>query len=187
MSKLPIFITGNQNKVDYLSRTLGVQLEHHKLSLDEIQSPDPQAVIEHKVRQAYEILKQPVLVEDTSLSFNALGGLPGTFIKFFVESPDGLENLCRMLDGFEDRSAYASAVYGYYDGEQRKYFSGRLNGVIAKHPRGTGGYGWDTIFEPVGYDGKTRAELIHELDIESYNKIRDLTALRNFIATLEAE
>ena len=35
---LPIFITGNQNKVDYLSRSLGMDLPHQKIDLDEIQS-----------------------------------------------------------------------------------------------------------------------------------------------------
>lgn len=181
MNKLPIFITGNQDKADYLARTLGIALEHHKLDLDEIQSPDPQVVIEHKVRQAYEILKQPVLVEDTSLSFNALDGLPGTFIKFFVEAENGLENLCRMLDGFDDRSAYASAVYGYYDGVTFESFGGRLDGIISDHARGDGGYGWDKIFEPEGYGGLTRAELSPERDLESYSKIRDFEALRSYL------
>ena len=112
MAKLPIFITGNQNKANYLALTLGVQVEHRKLDLDEIQSVDPQVVIEHKVRQAYDIVKCPVLVEDTSLSFNALDRLPGTFIKHFVEAKTGLENLCRMLDGLGDQPAYASVITG---------------------------------------------------------------------------
>jgi non-canonical purine NTP pyrophosphatase (RdgB/HAM1 family) len=177
----PIFITGNQNKVDYLSKSLGITLDHQKIDLDEIQSPDPFVVIEHKVRQAYDLIKKPVLVEDTSLSFNA----PGTFVKFFVEANDGLESMCRMLDGFKDRSAYASAVYGYYDGENMKFFSGRLNGTIATHPRGEGGYGWDKIFEPAGYNGLTRAELSIEDDLKSYNKIRDFDSLRSFLTSIK--
>jgi non-canonical purine NTP pyrophosphatase (RdgB/HAM1 family) len=181
MSQLPIFITGNQNKADYLSRTLGIQLDHHKLDLDEIQSADPRVVLEHKVRQAYETLNRPVLVEDTSLSFNALDGLPGPFVKFFVDAKDGLESMCRLLDGFSDRSAYASAIYGYYDGRQLCTFAGRLDGVIASHPRGAGGYGWDKIFEPAGYGGLTRAELSSADDIASYRKIRDLEGLRAFL------
>ena len=132
---LPIFITGNQNKVDYLSRSHGMVFDHQKLDLDEIQSQDPVAVIEHKVRQAYELIKKPVLVEDTPLCFNALDGLPGTFVKFFVEASDGLETMCRMLDGFDDRSAYASAVYGYYDGERMELFRGKLGGFIATYAR----------------------------------------------------
>ncbi len=181
MSKLPVFITGNQNKADYLSRTLGIEIDHHKLDLDEIQSADPRVVLEHKVRQAYDILNQPVLVEDTSLSFNALDGLPGPFVKFFVDARDGLESMCRLLDGFSDRSAYASALYGYYDGDQMRVFEGRLDGIIAGHPRGDGGYGWDKIFEPEGFGGLTRAELSPEDDIKSYRKIRDLDGLRLFL------
>ena len=32
------FVTGNQNKADYLTRLLGVPIDHVKLNLDEIQS-----------------------------------------------------------------------------------------------------------------------------------------------------
>lgn len=122
----PIFVTGNQNKVDYLSNALGIELDHHKLNLDEIQSTDPREVADHKARQAYDILKKPVLIEDVSLCFNALNGLPGTFVKFFIESENGAEILCRMLDGFSDRSAYGSVIYSYYDGRDVKHFQGRL-------------------------------------------------------------
>jgi len=181
VSKSPIYITGNQNKADYLARILGIELEHHKLDLDEIQSIDPEEVVIHKVKQAYAILQKPVLIEDTSLFFNALDGLPGPFVKFFVTAKDGQNIMCRMLDGFEDRTAYASAIYAYYDGETMRIFTGRLNGVIADSPRGGGGYGWDGVFEPEGYGGRTRAELSPEEDDESYAKIRDFDGLRAFL------
>jgi len=169
---LPTFITGNMDKVTYLSKLLGYELEHIKIDLDEIQSKDPMVVVEHKVRQAYDIIKKPVLVEDTSLCINALDGLPGTFIKFFTEASDGLNMICHMVDGFEDRSAYASAIYGYYDGVMLQYFSGRLDGQIAKKPSGVGGYGWDQIFIPDGYNGLTRAELSPADDIKTYAQTR---------------
>jgi inosine triphosphate pyrophosphatase len=179
----PIFISGNQNKIDYLSKTLGFTLDHQKIDLDEIQSADPKIVIEHKVRQAYKLVKRPVLVEDTSLSFIALNNLPGPFVKFFVDAEDGLENMCRMLDGFDDRSAYGSVIYGYFDGKELRFFEGRLNGSIAQHPRGDGGYGWDKIFIPKGYGGLTRAELSPENDMETYNKLRDTKGLLEFLTT----
>lgn len=180
---LPTFISGNQNKINYLSKSLGMTLDHQKIDLDEIQSADPRVVIEHKVRQAYALIQKPVLVEDTSLSFNALNKLPGPFVKFFVDAENGLENMCRMLDGFDDRSAYGSVIYGYFDGDNLQFFEGRLDGTIAQHPRGTGGYGWDRIFIPEGYNGLTRAELSHEEDIDSYNKLRDTEALHDFLTT----
>jgi len=86
-----------------------------------------------------------------------------------------------MLDGFDDRSAYASAIYGYYDGTRLKFFAGGLDGLIASYPRGEGGYGWDEIFEPIGYDSLTRAELSSEKDVESYKKIRNLVDLKKFL------
>jgi inosine triphosphate pyrophosphatase len=180
---LPTFISGNQNKIDYLSKSLGMTLVHQKIDLDEIQSADPKVVIEHKVRQAYTLIKKPVLVEDTSLSFTALDTLPGPFVKFFVDAEDGLENMCRMLDGFSDRSAYGTVIYGYFDGSNLHFFEGRLDGHIADHPRGNGGYGWDKIFIPEGYGGLTRAELNPEHDLESYNKLRDTDGLRNFLTS----
>lgn len=50
MAKLPIFITGNQNKADYLSRQLGIQIDHKKVDLDEIQSTDLHEIVEHKLQ-----------------------------------------------------------------------------------------------------------------------------------------
>lgn len=180
----PLFITGNQNKADYLAKLLSLPLEHQKINLDEIQSVSLEEVVEHKVRQAYEIAQRPVLVEDVALSFEALGGLPGPFVRFFVEAPSGLENLCRMLDGFDDRAAVASCVFGYYDGQKLELLRGDLRGKIADHPRGEGGFGWDKIFCPEGYDGKTRAELTPEQNDITYTTIKPITELREFLKNL---
>ena len=179
------FITGNQHKADYLSRMLGLPLKHRAVDLTEIQSTSLEEIVEHKVRQAYAVAKRPVLVEDVALEFTALGGLPGPFIKFFVEAPNGLENLCRMLDGFDDRSAVAACVFGYYDGEQIKLFRTELGGVIAKHPVGNGGFGWDKIFCPDDYGGRTRAELYTDEYVATYPTIKPIDAVRQFLTTLE--
>lgn len=177
----PLFITGNQNKADYLAKLLDLPLEHQKIDLDEIQSVSLEEVVKHKVRQAYEIAKRPVLVEDVALSFEALGGLPGPFVKFFVEAPNGLELLCRMLDGFDDRTATASCVFGYDDGQTVELLRSDLRGKIADHPRGEGGFGWDKIFCPDGYGGRTRAELSTEEDHATYVATKPITELRAFL------
>ena len=81
-----VFITGNQAKADYLAKWLGYPVEHQKVDLDELQSLDPHAVIEHKAKEAYKIVGEPVLVEDVRFSFAAFGGkLPGTLVKWFLE------------------------------------------------------------------------------------------------------
>ena len=179
--KRAIFITGNQGKVDYLNLVLGITLDHRKLSLDEIQSPSPDTVAEHKAREAYRILGKAVLVEDSYLSFNALNGLPGPFVKFFYETTDGLEIMCRMLDGFDDRSAYTGAVYCYFDGDETHIFDGRLEGSISLEARGTNGCGWDRIFQPIGYGGRTVAQLSQQDSSELHNAIDGFRSLRNFL------
>ena len=177
----PLYVTGNQHKAHYLAKLLGIELDHHKVDLDEIQSTDLDQIVEHKVRQAYAITGQPVLVEDVALGFDALGGLPGPFIKFFIESEDGAEKLCRMCDGLESRRATAYATFGYYDGDKVQLFHGSIAGSIAEHPSGSGGYGWDVIFIPDGYGGRIRSELSEDEYDELYQVIKPIPAVREFL------
>ena len=180
----PVFITGNADKAAYLAKHLGIDLEHQKVDLDEIQSISLETIVEHKVRQAYDIVQQPVLVEDVALGFDALNELPGPFIKFFVDAPNGLEKLCRILDSFDNRDAEAACVYGYYNGQDVRLFRGSLHGIIADSPRGEGGFGWDKIFCPDGYGGRTRAELTPAEDEATYATIKPYDALREFLTRL---
>lgn len=60
-----------------------------------------------------------VMVEDTSLCFNAMGGLPGPYIKWFLKKL-GHDGLNRMLAGFDDKSAYAQCIFAYSAGAKTK-------------------------------------------------------------------
>lgn len=55
------------------------------------------------------------MVEDTGLCFNALGGLPGPYIKWFLDGT-GHDGLNALLGGFEDKSAYAQCVFAFCAG-----------------------------------------------------------------------
>lgn len=155
-----IFITGNQHKADYLAKWLGWPVDHRKLDLDELQSLDVKEVIEHKVKQAYDIVKQPVLVEDATLTFTAMGRLPGTFIKFFIEEL-GIQGLCELVDGLKHREATGVVYFALYDGKTIHYFDGTMHGRIADAPKGDGGFGYDPIFINEGFD-ITRGEMTEE-------------------------
>ena len=173
-----IFITGNQNKADYLAKYLGFPVEHKKVDLDELQSLDLRTIVDHKVRQAYEKVQSPVLVEDVALEFSALGRFPGTFIKFLVDEVS-YETICRTLDGLS-REAVARCVFGYYDGQEVTFFEGSLKGKIADHPAGENGFGWDKIFIPEGYH-VTRAELREDDDKKTYMKLKPFADLKVFL------
>ncbi len=185
MSKLPIYITGNEHKAKFLAKLLGIELEYHKLSLDEIQSADPREVIEHKVRQAYAILQRPVLVEDTCMGLDELGGLPGTFIKFFIEQENGAEKICRIADGFTSRRATATVTFGYFDGKTLKFFQNAIHGEIAEHPgKEINGFGWDRVFIPDGYHGVVRSELAEREYDELYLVVKPIEAVKAFLQSL---
>jgi non-canonical purine NTP pyrophosphatase (RdgB/HAM1 family) len=139
--------------------------------------------VEHKLLQAYEVCNAPVLVEDVSLVFNALGELPGPYIKWFVEKA-GEEACCRMLDGFTDRSAIIRCTFGYYDGERMEFFDSELPGTISDHPRGTNGFGFDNFFINDGYN-ITRAEMDQAENERTYAELMKPFALvRDFIKTI---
>jgi len=151
------FITGNADKAKQIQEFLNIEIDHQKVELDEIQSLDLQEIVEHKVRQAYEKLQKPVFVEDVSLVFNALGKLPGPLIKWFLQSV-GNDGMCKLLGGYDDRSAVAKVLFGYYDGENLDFFSAEIPGRIIETPKGDAGFGFDHIFVPAGQD-KTWAEI----------------------------
>lgn len=154
------FVTGNPAKTEQLGRHLDYQIFHRKLDLPEIQSLDLKEIVERKAKDAYEIIKSPVLVEDTSLVFKALGKLPGPLIKWFYEEL-GNEGICRIFGGQKNKSFTAEVCFGLYDGKELKTFRGKINGTIVKKPRGKIGFGWDPIFIPKGYK-KTWGEMSAE-------------------------
>jgi inosine triphosphate pyrophosphatase len=176
------FIAGNPNKAAYVSEALGRLMDHHKLDLDELQSLDLRAVVDRKVRQAYARLQHPVLVEDVSLEFAALGRLPGPFIKWFLEDA-GSEKLCQMLNGFTDRTATARICYGVHDGSSLHFFEGSMAGCVPAAPRGTNGFGWDHIFIKEGMS-KTRAELDTPAERATSMRREPLEQLAAFLRSL---
>lgn len=184
MTQLPVFITGNQSKADYLSRQLGVKIEHQKIDIDEIQSTNLHEIVTHKLRQAYAICLKPVLVEDVSLVFHALGELPGPFIKWFVDEA-GDEACCRMLDGFRDRTATIRCTFGYYDGMTMTFFDSELIGSIANDPAGENGFGFDRFFVHAGRT-MTRAEMSQEENERTYAAMmKPFAKVRDFLRALD--
>ena len=159
--------------------------DHQKLDLDEIQSKDPAEVIEHKVRHAYANVGRPVFVDDFSFWFDELDGLPGPFVKYFIEADDALEKLCRLADGLPSRRVTARAYFGYFDGNELTILYGECRGVITDHPQGGADYaiGTDFVFAVDGYDGRTRGELSRSEYDEVYEQVRNAAAIRQFLQT----
>ncbi len=155
------FITSNEGKMKEAQAILGFPISISKLDLDEIQELDLEKIVVHKVKQAFEAVKEPVFVDDVGLFVSAWNGFPGPFIKYLREA-GGNELLLRMMTHEDDRSVVAKAAIGYHDGREIHTFIGEVNGEIVRKPRGTNSWGWDPIFQPKGHD-QTFSEMTEEM------------------------
>ncbi|XP_033271668.1 inosine triphosphate pyrophosphatase isoform X3 [Orcinus orca] len=132
-----VFVTGNAKKLEEVIQILGDKfpctLVAQKIDLPEYQG-EPDEISIRKCQEAARQVQGPVLVEDTCLCFNALGGLPGPYIKWFLEKlkPEGLHQL---LAGFQDKSAYALCTFALSTGdpsEPVRLFRGRTSALLSK-------------------------------------------------------
>jgi non-canonical purine NTP pyrophosphatase (RdgB/HAM1 family) len=178
-----VYVTGNAGKAKYFSKVIGIDIEHHDADIEEIQSFDLEKIAINKAEQAFAQLKRPVMIEDTSLSLKSMEPLPGPFIKWF-EASLGLEGFCRLADFNPDRSATASNIHVYYDGQKTHLFQSSLDGIIADKPRGSGGFGFNPVFIPAGKT-QTLAEMPDEEFIEEYLKFKPIMQLKEFLLNVD--
>jgi non-canonical purine NTP pyrophosphatase (RdgB/HAM1 family) len=164
-----VFVTSNINKWHEAQRILGYAIERVELDLDEVQAESVGTVALAKAHAAYTRLNRPVIVEDAGLELMGLGGFPGPYIKFW-EKLGGLESLCRAADGLGDRRVRAVCALGICSEQGTQVVEGAVEGLLALHPRGTAGFGWDAVFVPKG-EGRTFGEMTGaEKDARSHRR-----------------
>jgi XTP/dITP diphosphohydrolase len=119
-----------------------------------------------KAKQGYDIFSLPCFAEDAGLVIEALNGRPGVMSARYagdVKSPQA--NIDKVLDemqGIVNRTAYFIALIAFYTGSQFHLFEGRIYGTILDQRVGSGGFGYDPIFLPEGYNqsfGELSAEV----------------------------
>jgi len=185
-SKTILFITGNPNKLREVREILGksgINIESKALDVPEIQGTTEEVSIA-KCRRAAELVNAPCLVDDTALCFKALGGLPGPYIKAFMEKI-GHDGINTLLKGFETNEATAMATFAYSPGPGAEpiLFVGETEGRIVPR-RGPTNFGWDACFEPIGYD-QTYAEMPAELKNGLSHRGKALEKLVKYFKSLE--
>lgn len=174
------FVTGNANKLKEVKQLLGTDLESKKIDLPEMQG-SYHDIVTAKVKEAAEQVHGPVVVDDTSLEFDAFGKeLPGPYIKWFLTQL-GPEGLVKLLSGFENKSGSAVCSVGYCEspGKPVHVFIGKTAGKIVD-PRGPRDFGWDCIFEPTGFE-KTYAEMEKSQKNEISHRGKAFAMLREFL------
>jgi len=174
------FITGNENKFKEVKEYLKEDIEQINIDLPEIQSIDSKEVIKAKLIEALKHRDGEFIIEDTSLYFDGLNGLPGPLIKWFMSSV-GNEGLYKIANTFNNLNAEAKTIFGYAKNKDEIYFfEGMLKGKITS-PKGDKGFGWDPIFIP--NDSKVT---LAEMDLSEKNKIsmrkEALSKLKEFLS-----
>eukprot|EP00270_Netrium_digitus_P021832 TRINITY_DN9584_c0_g1_i1.p1 TRINITY_DN9584_c0_g1~~TRINITY_DN9584_c0_g1_i1.p1 ORF type:complete len:214 (-),score=50.12 TRINITY_DN9584_c0_g1_i1:118-699(-) len=183
--KAVTFVTGNSKKLEEVVAILGPKtpLKSQKLDLPELQG-EPEEISKEKARIAAKEIGGPVLVEDTCLCYNALGGLPGPYIKWFQQKI-GHRGLNNLLAAYEDKSAYALCIFSLAlnPTDDPLTFIGRTDGHIVP-PRGPPDFGWDAVFQPEGFS-QTYAEMPKEEKNKISHRGRALEKLKEFWAKEE--
>ncbi len=121
---------------------------------------------ELKALQAADLTGLPALADDSGLCVEALGGEPGIFsARWAGETKDFAVAMRRVNDALAavgpeaSRDAHFVCVLAlaWPDGHV-EWFEGRVDGTLVWPPRGTGGFGYNPIFQPLGSD-QTFAEM----------------------------
>ena len=120
-----------------------------------------------KARHAARLSGLPAIADDSGIEVDALGGRPGVYsARYAGEGATDPGSLRKMLDELrsvpsDQRSARYQCVIAFVrtaDDLSPLIAHGTWEGRILVEPRGTGGFGYDPIFQPAGLDSSA-AEL----------------------------
>lgn len=161
-----IFATNNEGKLRELKEIFGdkniISLKEIGVNIDVVEDQNSfYGNARKKAIEVFNLVKIPVIADDSGLCINALNDFPGVMTHRFLganktdkEINDALIKACSNL---KDRSAKVVCCLVYYDGVNEVVETGEINGDITLEARGINGFGFDPVFELK--DGRTLAEL----------------------------
>ena len=198
MPKL-VIATLNAHKTREIQQLLGTSFEVRDLST----LPDLPEIIENgatfaenakikalAVSRAYPGL---VMADDSGLEVDAMDGAPGIrSARYAGEKATDQQNIEKLLQELGDRAPSRSdprtarfrcVMVLARDGKFIRTVEGMVTGRIVEASRGTGGFGYDPIFQPDGYD-KTFGELPAETKNRISHRARAVQNLRDYLSAV---
>ena len=132
------------------------------------------------------------LADDSGLEVEALGGAPGVFSARYAgaHASDAdrrtllLSELAKVGESNRRARFVAVVALATPNGEILNISEGTCSGTITFSPRGTGGFGYDPLFIPDGYD-QTFAELPDTIKNQISHRARALLGTRKFLSQLD--
>ena len=142
-----------------------------------------------KARFVKEHYGYDCFADDSGLDVDALGGAPGIYSARYAggEGHDSAANnarLLRELDGISDsRARFRTAIALLIGDDAPRYFNGSVEGTILTEEHGAGGFGYDPLFQPLGWD-KTFAEATPEEKNAVSHRGRAVRELASYLESL---
>lgn len=140
-----------------------------------------------KAETCYRRHHMDCFADDTGLEVTSLDGRPGVYSARYAgpacRPADNIRKLLHELEGVEDRSAVFKTVITLILDNKVHTFEGQVRGSITEAPRGDGGFGYDPIFQPEGYDC-TFAQMSEEEKNHISHRGRAVEALIFFLRSL---
>ena len=164
-----VFATNNPHKLQELRQMLGDRYEI--LGLDDIgcheDIPETGDFIEEnaqiKARYVKEHYGYDCFSDDTGLEIDAMNGEPGVRSARFAgpghNSEANIDKVLFRMLGVTKRTARFRTAIALLQGDEMHMFEGKVEGVILTERRGLGGFGYDSIFQPLEGDGSTFAQM----------------------------
>lgn len=170
------FATNNKKKIEEVKAALGPNFTI--VSLEEIgcfeELPESGDTLDHnafeKARFVHDHYGIDCFADDTGLEVDALNGAPGVYSGRFAGEPRSDDRnialLMKNLENMDNRKARFRTVIALIFHGYEYAFEGVAEGEILKEKKGMGGFGYDPVFKPRGFN-KTFAEL----SLDEKNKI----------------
>lgn len=167
-----VFVTHNAHKSEEVNAIIGNHFEIKNLSdlniFEEI--PETGSTFKENALQKAEYVHKKLgcncFADDTGLMVDALDGAPGVYSARYAGEPSNsqrnIEKLLKNLEGKTNRKAQFTTIIAVILNGETFFFEGTIRGQIIETQKGNGGFGYDSIFVPDGYD-KTFAELPAEV------------------------
>lgn len=161
MIKELVFATNNEHKAAEVSKLLEGQ--YKILSLKDIgctvDIPETGSTFEENaaLKSAYVVEHYQIdcFGDDSGLEVAALNNAPGIFSARYSGQRGDLENmnlLLKNMEGLSNRAARFRTVVSLNLNSRNFFFEGMIEGTIKTEPTGDQGFGYDPVFEPMGYD-----------------------------------
>jgi len=150
--------------------TQGIRIRQLKRAKVEVQDASLEKIARFAVKTAPINPPGLLLVEDSGLFIDALGGFPGPFSSY-VYKTIGLKGILGLMQG-KRRSAYFQSSIAVGSADLRpRIFTGIVRGSVSRKIAGTAGFGYDPIFVPEGF-GETFGQTSEDVKNKNSHRAR---------------